>query len=328
MSRGGWVRFPRLWSRFWPSSTCVCLLLLGWKDCPFQSMKQELFDIVFASSVVFTISAYCNLCEGVCSCLLLMGWNGRRLVCLFAVAGGRAVPSGGVRQKLNRFWLSVIRSYHARVGGLAQALFRRLGFSAPILTGMTGLSLDQWCCICLSFWKGCSKGSMKQELIDIVFTSLLSFSFSVSFSYWLHLGGRLGSWREVRQSSLKLNFDITLSRGGWARFPRLWSYFWPSFTCVCRLLLGGRVVPLRAWSKSSLALVSLLCVSFTISYLFHLGESVGWLLRGGPAKLSQLKLWHYFEQGRSGKVPSAMVSLLAFLYMCLSAVAGVEGLSI
>ena len=168
---------------FWPSFTCVCRLLLGWKDCPIKSMKQELFDIDFTSSVVFTISSCCNLCERVCSCLLLMGWNGCRLVCLFAVAGGRAVPSGGVRQKLNRFWLSVIRSYHARVGGLAQALFRRLGFSAPILTGMTGLSLDQWCCICLSTWKGCSKGSMKQELIDIVFTSLLSFSFSVSFSY-------------------------------------------------------------------------------------------------------------------------------------------------
>ena len=74
-------------------------------------------------------------------------------------------------------------------------------------------------------------------------------------------------------------------------------------------------------------MVSLLCVSFTISYLFHLGESVGWLLRGGPAKLSQLKLWHYFEQGRLGKVPSVMVLLLAFLYMCLSFAAGVERLS-
>ena len=110
-------------------------------------MKQELFDIVFASSVVFNISAYCNLCEGVCSCLLLMGWNGCRLVCLFAVAGGRAVPSGGVRQKLNRFWLSVIRSYHARVGGLAQALFRRLGFSAPPLPSLLSLLLLG---ICLS----------------------------------------------------------------------------------------------------------------------------------------------------------------------------------
>ena len=128
-------------ARFWPSFTRVCLLLLGWKGCPFKSMKQELFDIVFTSSVVFNISAYCNLCERVCSCLLLMGWNGCRLVCLFAVAGGRAVPSGGVRQKLNRFWLSVIRSYHARLGGLAQALFRRLGFSAPPLPSLLSLLL-------------------------------------------------------------------------------------------------------------------------------------------------------------------------------------------
>ena len=80
-----------------------------------------------------------------------MGWNGCRLVCLFAVAGGRAVPSGGVRQKLNRFWLSVIRSYHARVGGLAQALFRRLGFSAPPLPSLLSLLLLG---ICLSIVDG------------------------------------------------------------------------------------------------------------------------------------------------------------------------------
>ena len=67
--------------------TCVCRLLLGWKGCSIRSMKQELFDIVFTSSVVFTISSCCNLCERVCSCLLLMGWNGCRLVYLFAVAG-------------------------------------------------------------------------------------------------------------------------------------------------------------------------------------------------------------------------------------------------
>ena len=76
-----------------------------------------------------------------------MGWNGCRLVCLFAVAGGRAVPSAGARQKLNRFWLSVIRSYHARVGGLAQALFRSLGFSAPPLPSLLSLLLLG---ICLS----------------------------------------------------------------------------------------------------------------------------------------------------------------------------------
>ena len=77
LSRGGWVRFPRLWSRFWPSFTRVCLLLLGWKGCPFKSMKQELFDIVFTSSVVFNISAYCNLCERVC-------WWGGMVVVLCA----------------------------------------------------------------------------------------------------------------------------------------------------------------------------------------------------------------------------------------------------
>ena len=38
---------------FWPSFTCVCRLLLGWKDCPIKSMKQELFDIGFTSVRVF-----------------------------------------------------------------------------------------------------------------------------------------------------------------------------------------------------------------------------------------------------------------------------------
>ena len=155
-------RFSRLWSYFWPSSTCVCLLLLGWKGCSIKSMKQELFDIVFTSSVVFTISSCCNLCERVCSCLLLMGWNGCRLVCLFALAGGRAVPSGGARQKLNRFWLSVIRSsYHARVGGLAQALFRSLGFSAPPLPSLLSLLL-LGICLSICWWGGsvCSSANL------------------------------------------------------------------------------------------------------------------------------------------------------------------------
>ena len=100
---------------FWPSFTCVCRLLLGWKDCPIQSMKQELFDIDFTSSVVFTISSCCNLGERVCSCLLLLGWKGCRLVYLFAVA---------------------------RVQGLAQALFRRLGSSAP--PPFTSLTSPSW----------------------------------------------------------------------------------------------------------------------------------------------------------------------------------------
>ena len=135
--------------------------------------------------------------------------------------------------------------------------------------------------------KGAWSKSMKQELIDIVFTSLSSFSFSVSFSYWLHLGGRLGSWREVRQSSQELNFDITLSRGGWARFPRLWSYFWPSFTCVCRLLLGWKGCPIKSMKQE------LFDIGFTSVRVFHylLFISFGW------------ECWLALE-GRSGKALS------------------------
>ena len=71
--------------------------------------------------------------------------------------------------------------------------------------------------------------------------------------------------------------------------------------------------------------VFLFCLSLSL-LLISFGWK-GWLLRGGLAKLSQLKLWHHFEQGRLGKVPSVMVLLLAFLYMCLSFAAGVERLS-
>ena len=70
-----------------------------------------------------------------------------------------------------------------------------------------------------------------------------------------------------------------------------------------------------------------LSLSFSLSLLLISFGWKGWLLRGGLAKLSQLKLWHHFEQGRLGKVPSVMVLLLAFLYMCLSFAAGVERLS-
>ena len=109
-----------------PLHVFVCLLL-GWKGCSIKSMKQELFDIVVTSSVVFTISSCCNLCERVCSCLLLMGWNGCRLVYLFAVAGGKAVPSGGARQKSASGSLSSDLLIMHGWEDLAQALFRSLG---------------------------------------------------------------------------------------------------------------------------------------------------------------------------------------------------------
>ena len=96
----------------------------GRKIVPIKSMKQELFDIDFTSSVVFTISSCCNLGERVCSCLLLLGWKGCRLVYLFAVA---------------------------RVQGLAQALFRRLGSSAP--PPFTSLTSPSWR-ICIYLFMG------------------------------------------------------------------------------------------------------------------------------------------------------------------------------
>ena len=279
-----------------------------------------------------------------------MGWNGCRLVCLFAVAGGRAVPSGGVRHKLNRFWLSVIRSYHAPVGGLAQALFRRLGFSAPPLPSLLSLLLLGICLsICwwggsmcfsanpgpsnfsksrssplhvvfsilfhyflcslplplfLQGWQGClltsgvvsvyllgkvvPKGAWSKSSLTLCsLPCCLSLSLSLSPIDWLHLGGRLGSWREVRQSSLKLNFDITLSRGGWARFPRLWSYFWPSFTCVCRLLLGWKGCPIKSMKQE------LFDIGFTSVHVFHYLLFISFRWEG----------WLALE-GRSGKALS------------------------
>ena len=66
-------------------------------------------------------------------------------------------------------------------------------------------------------------------------------------------------------------------------------------------------------------------LSLSLSPIDFIGVE-GLALEGRSGKLSQLKLWHYFEQGRLGKVPSAMVLLLAFLYMCLLFVAGVDGL--
>ena len=285
---------------------CLSAVLLGWKGCPFKSMKQELFDIVFTSSVVFTISAYCNLCEGVCSCLLLMGWNGCRLVCLFAVAGGRAVPSGGVRQKLNRFWLSVIRSYHARVGGLAQALFRRLGFSAPPLPSLLSLLLLLLgICLSICWWGGsvCFSANLGPSSFSKSRSSPLHVVFSILFHYFL------------------CSLPLPLFLQGWQG-------------CLLPVVLYLSIFLERLFQRELEARAHWHCVHFFVVFLFLclflLLIAFGWkawLLKGGPAKLSQVKLWHYFEQGRLGKIPSAMVLLLAFLYMCLSFVAGVEGLS-
>ena len=182
---------------------------------------------------------------------------------------------------------------------------------------MTGLSLDQWCCIYLStccWWEnhGLSGGGWTRFFsamafpwstftiflylcLSVVagleglshrvhearafwhgFTFLgLSLSLSLPPSYWFHRGGRLGSWGEIRQNSLNSNYDITLSRGGWARFPPLWSNFWPSFTCVCRLLLGWTGCSISSMKKELFDIVFTSSVVFTISYWFHLGGRAG-----------------------------------------------------
>ena len=134
----------------------------GGKVVPFRAWSKSSLTFISLLWMPFIISSCCNLGERVCSCLLLLGWKGCRLVCLFAVAGGRAVPSGGARQKLNRFWLPVIRSsYHARVGGLAQALFRSLGFSAPPLPSLLSLLL-LGICLSICWWGGsvCSSANL------------------------------------------------------------------------------------------------------------------------------------------------------------------------
>ena len=124
--------------------TCVCRLLLGWKGCSIRSMKQELFDIVFTSLVVFTISSCCNLCEWVCSCLLLMGWNGCRLVYLFAVAG---VEGLSLLALCHQIFLSCTG------GRSGSGSLRKVGLQCPPLPSLLSLLLLG---ICLSMcgWDG------------------------------------------------------------------------------------------------------------------------------------------------------------------------------
>lgn len=94
---------------------------------------------------------------------------------------------------------------------------------------------------------------------------------------------------------------------------------WSSSTCVVFVCCCwvGIVVPKGMRIRSSLKLFSLLWMSFLIS-LISFGWT-SWLSRGGPAMLSNSGLT--LSRGGQEKIPSAMVLLLAFIYMCLSAVA-------
>ena len=87
----------------------------GGKVVPFRAWSKSSLTLISLLWMPFIISSCCNLGERVCSCLLLLGWKGCRLVYLFAVA---------------------------RVQGLAQALFRRLGSSAP--PPFTSLTSPSW----------------------------------------------------------------------------------------------------------------------------------------------------------------------------------------
>ena len=87
----------------------------GGKVVPFRAWSKSSLTLISLLWMPFIISSCCNLGERVCSCLLLLGWKGCCLVYLFAVA---------------------------RVQGLAQALFRRLGSSAP--PPFTSLTSPSW----------------------------------------------------------------------------------------------------------------------------------------------------------------------------------------
>ena len=87
----------------------------GGKIVPLRAWSKSSLTLISLLRMPFIISSCCNLGERVCSCLLLLGWQGCRLVYLFAVA---------------------------RVQGLAQALFRRLGSSAP--PPFTSLTSPSW----------------------------------------------------------------------------------------------------------------------------------------------------------------------------------------
>ena len=124
----------------------------------YKSMKQELFDIVFTSLMSFTISSCCNLGERVCSCLLLLGWKGCRLVYLFAVA---------------------------RVQGLAQSLFRRLGSSDPPFTSLTS---PAWRLFIICSWGGsaCSSANLGAKYLQkIMFSPFACCVFMCFPSYFI-----------------------------------------------------------------------------------------------------------------------------------------------
>ena len=133
----------------------------GGKVVPFRAWSKSSLTLISLLWMPFIISSCCNLGERVCSCLLLLGWKGCRLVYLFAVA---------------------------RVQGLAQALFRRLGFSAPPLPSLLSLLLLLLgICLSICWWGGsaCSSANLGAKYLQKIMFSPLYAVFSISCHYFL-----------------------------------------------------------------------------------------------------------------------------------------------
>ena len=133
----------------------------------------------------------------------------------------------------------------------------RLGKDLSAMAWTFGLPLHV---LCLSVVAGLEELSRK-ECESGALWNCFRFCGCLSLSHWFHLAGRVGSLGEVRQCSLIL---VLLWAGvGRKRFPRLWSYFWPLFTCVC-LLLPGRA----SWPISIMKL-ELFDIVLTFLDVFH-----------------------------------------------------------
>ena len=227
-------------------------------------------------------------------------------------------------------------------------------FSQPLPSLEARLAISVFLCLCLFVVTGLETLSHREHEARAHWHSFHffhCFSLSLSFPDWFHLGGRVGPWWEGQQSSLNLTHDLTLSRGrlGKDLSAMAWTFGFPLHMCVS-CFWGGRLVPYAPLRKNSLKLVSLLRESFTISYSCHLGGRVGsrrevW--QGSPLwswrKFPRLRSFHWpFStcvglvlgwKGHSIRIMKQELFDIDFTssglhyLICLSVVAGVEGLS-
>ena len=224
----------------------------GGKVVPFRAWSKSSLTLISLLWMPFIISSCCNLGERVCSCLLLLGWKGCRLVYLFAVA---------------------------RVQGLAQALFRRLGSSAP--PPFTSLTSPSW--RIMGGGSACSSANLGAKYLQKIMFSPLYAVFSISCHYFLcnlPLPLFLQGWKgcllttgvvsiylivvDGKQWALKGRLGKVLSAMALPlrSFKHVLHFSFPVLVFVCSRWVG-RVVQQGAWSKSSLTLYSLHWLSFS-----------------------------------------------------------------